>query len=325
MSDLFHGKGTTMKTLFYGAGPLGSLYAHLLHQAGKDVTILARDERYNCIKEHGVVLVNEYSGKKEISKIRVVDTLAEEDAYDLVVVLIRKNKLLPIFQALSRNKHVRNILFMGNNALGFDEYLVHLPKEKALFGFPGAGGSIEGQIVHYIDSEKPDGKRIPIRIGEIDGEIRDRTKQVTSLFESSKVPVERVNDMDGWLKYHAALVIPIACILYRHDCDNCALAKDEESIRFFIRACREGGEVLRNLGYIKRQPFKFNLFYWMPEFITAKIFQGILNTKFAEIGFAMHAKAALDEMKALTKEFRILTDNTSVKTPNIDKLSSYIT
>jgi hypothetical protein len=39
----------------------------------------------------------------------------------------------------------------------FDEYLVHLPKEKVLFGFPGAGGSIEEQIVHYIDSEKPDG------------------------------------------------------------------------------------------------------------------------------------------------------------------------
>ena len=324
MSDLFHVKGITLKTLFYGAGPLGSLYAHLLHQAGKDVAILARDDRYNYIKEHGVILVNEYTGKKEISKIRVVDILAEEDAYDLVVVLIRKNKLLPIFQALSRNKHVRNILFMGNNALGFDEYLEHLPKEKVIFGFPGAGGSIKEQVVHYIDSEKPDGKRIPIRIGEIDGEIRDRTKQVTLLFESSKVPVERVNDIDGWLKYHAALVIPIACILYRHDCDNYALAKDEESIRLFIRACREGGDVIRKIGYTKRQPFKFNFFYWLPEFITVKSFQRVLNTKFAEIGFAMHAKAALDEMKALSKEFKILTDNTSVKTPNINKLSSYM-
>ena len=58
--SLFQGKGITMKILFFGAGPLGSLYAHLLHQAGKDVTIIARDERYNFIKEHGLVLVNEY-------------------------------------------------------------------------------------------------------------------------------------------------------------------------------------------------------------------------------------------------------------------------
>jgi 2-dehydropantoate 2-reductase len=313
-----------MKTLIYGAGPLGSLYAHRLHQAGKDVTILARNERYSYIKEHGIVLVNEYTGKSEISKISVVDRLAEEAAYDLVVVLIRKNKLLPIFKVFSQHKHLRNILFMGNNALGFDGYLEHLPKEKVLFGFPGAGGSIKEQVVHYIDSEKPDGKRIPIRIGEIDGEIRERTKQLALLFESSKVPVERVNDMDGWLKYHAALVLPIACILYKHDCDNYALTKDEESIRLFIHACKEGGDVIREIGYTKRQPFKFNFFYWLPEFITVKSFQKVLNTKFAEIGFAMHAKAAIDEMKALSKEFKILIDNTSIKTPNINKLSSYL-
>jgi len=313
-----------MKTLIFGAGPLGSLYAHLLHQAGKDVAILARSKRYDFIKENGVVLVNEFTGEKEASRVKVVDKLAEEDAYDLIVVLIRKNKLLPIFQVLSRNKNVGNILFVGNNALGFDEYLDHLPREKILFGFPGAGGSRKEQIVHYIDSEKPDGKRIPIRIGEMDGEVKDRTRQIKSLFESSGVSVDVVKDMDGWLKYHVALVIPIGCVLYKHDCDNYALAREEESIRLFIRACREGGDVLRNLGYTKRQPFKFNLFYWMPEFITAKIFKGIFNTKYAEIGFAMHAKAALDEMKELTKEFKILINKTSVKTPNIDKLRSYI-
>jgi len=120
------------------------------------------------------------------------------------------------------------------------------------------------------------------------------------------------------------LVCPIACVLYKHDCDNYALAKNEKSTRLFIRACREGGNVLRKLGYTKRQPFKFNLFYLMPEFITTKIFKGIFNSKYAEIGFAMHAKVALDEMKELTKEFKILIDKTSVKTPNIDKLKGFI-
>jgi 2-dehydropantoate 2-reductase len=243
-----------MKTLIYGAGPLGSLYAHLLHQARKDVAILARGERYDFIRENGVVLVNEFTGEKQASKVRVVDKLADEDAYDLIVVLIRKNKLLPVFQVLSQNKNVRNILFMGNNALGFDEYLEHLPKEKVLFGFPGAGGSWKEQIVHYIDSEKPDGKRMPIRIGEMDGEVKDRTRQIKLLFESSGVPVDVVKDMDGWLKYHAALVCPIACVLYKHHCDNYALAKDEASIRLFIRACREGGDVLQNLGIQNDNP-----------------------------------------------------------------------
>lgn len=313
-----------MKTLIFGAGPLGSLYAHLLHKAGKDVAILARGNRYDFIKENGIVLVNEFTVEKEVSKVTVVDKLAEEDVYDLIVVLIRKNMLLPVFQVLSLNKKVSNILFMGNNVLGFNEYLEYLPKEKVLIGFPGAGGGRKEQIVHYIDSEKSGGNRMPIRIGEMDGEVKDRTRQIKSLFESSGIPVEVVKDIDGWLKYHAALVLPIAGILYKHDCDNYALAKDEESIRLFIRACREGGEVLRELGYTKRQPFKFNLFYWMPEFITTKIFKGIFNSKYAEIAFGMHGKAALDEVKELVKEFKILIDKTSVKTPNIDKLYSLI-
>jgi len=38
-----------MKTLFFGAGPLGSVYAHLLFKNGEDVTILARGERYPCL------------------------------------------------------------------------------------------------------------------------------------------------------------------------------------------------------------------------------------------------------------------------------------
>jgi len=313
-----------MKTLIFGAGPLGSLYAHLLHQAGEDVAILARNKRYDFIKENGLVLVNEFTGEKEASRVRVVNTLAEEDGYNLIVVLIRKNKLRPVFEVLSRNKNVENILFMGNNARGFDEYLDHLPRENVLFGFPGAGGGRKKQVVHYVDSEKPGGKRMPIRLGEIDGEVKERTRQIKLLFENSGVPVEIVNDMDGWLKYHAALVIPIACVLYKHGCDNYALAENEESVRVFIRACREGGDVLRKLGYTKRQPFKFNLFYWMPECITTKIFKGIFNTTYAEIGFAMHAKTATDEMLELADEFKILIDKTSVETPNINMLSSYL-
>ena len=41
-----------MRTLFFGAGPLGSVYAHLLHEKGADVTVLARGDRYDWIKEN---------------------------------------------------------------------------------------------------------------------------------------------------------------------------------------------------------------------------------------------------------------------------------
>jgi 2-dehydropantoate 2-reductase len=317
-------KEMQMKTLIYGAGTLGCLYAHRLFQAGRDVTLFARGKQHSFIRENGVVLINELTGEQVSSKVRVVDGLAEEDAYDLVVVLIRKNLLPPIIEALSRSPHVRNILFMGNNALGFDQYLSHLPEERVLFGFPGAGGSREEGVVHYVDSEKPNGKRMPITIGERDGRIKDRTKQITSLFESSGVPVNVVADIDGWLKYHVALVSPIANALHMHDCDNYALAKDREGLRLLVSACKEGGNVLKKLGYSKRQPSKWNLFYWMPEFMTAKVLQKLLGSRFAEIAFARHARAGGDEMRCLADEFKTLIDQTSRPTLNIDKLRAFV-
>jgi len=315
-------QGVRMKTLIYGAGTLGCLYAHRLFTAGKDVTLLARDEQNVFIRENGVVLVNEFTAERESSNVPVVEALKEEDAYDLVVVLIRKNKLSPVFEPLSRSSRVRNILFMGNNALGFDPYLSRLPAEKVLFGFPGAGGSRKQGVVHYVDSEKPGGKRMPITIGEVDGRSRDRTKKIGDLFKSSGVPVDVVAEIDGWLKYHVALVSPIANALLMHDCDNYALASDRDALRLMVRACKEGGNVLRALGYTKRQPFKWNLFYWMPELMTAKVFGGLLNSRYAEIAFAQHAKAAPDEMRCLADEFRTLIDQTSLATPNIDRLET---
>ena len=90
-----------MRTLFFGAGPVGSVYAHLLHHAGVDVTVLARGERYDWLKENGLVLINEMTGERQSSRVNVVDELRPDDDYDLVVVSVRKNKLGPVFQTLA--------------------------------------------------------------------------------------------------------------------------------------------------------------------------------------------------------------------------------
>jgi len=312
-----------MRTLVFGAGPLGCLYAHRLDKAGKDVTILARGDRHDWIQANGLLLVDEIVGKQETTRPRVVEVLRPDDEYDLVVVLIRKNKLAPVFQVLAKNNNISNILFMGNNALGFGSYFDALPKEKLLFGFPGAGGGVREHVVCYADREKPGGKRKAITIGEIDGETKERTQAIKSLFESSGIPVDLSTDIDGWLKYHIALVSPIANALYKHECDNYALAKDRETIRVMVRAAKEGGSVLKALGYTKRQPFEFNLFYWLPEILSVKALKDLLKSKFAEVAFSIHAGAAHDEMVQLSDEFRSLIEKTSVPTPNIDLLKVY--
>jgi hypothetical protein len=82
--------------------------------------------------------------------------------------------------------------------------------------------------------------------------------------------------------------------------------------------------VLHALGYTKCQPFKFNLFYWLPEILNVKAIQGMLGSKFAEVAFARHARAARDEMGELTDEFQSLVEQTSIATPNINLLRNYV-
>ncbi|MBW2180984.1 MAG: alpha/beta hydrolase, partial [Deltaproteobacteria bacterium] len=110
-----------MKILFYGVGPLGSLYAARLQESGQDVSVLARGQRLADLREYGIVLEDAASGNRTTTQVDIVDRLDPKDAYDLVVVLMRKNKISAILPTLAENQNTPNVLFMCNNVLGPDE------------------------------------------------------------------------------------------------------------------------------------------------------------------------------------------------------------
>jgi len=312
-----------MKTLIIGAGPLGSLYTYRLHVAGKDVTLLARNDHYTYLKDIGLSLVNEFTNEKTNLPIKVVNSINKDEHYDLAIVIMRKNSIESILPQLSSNNNIDNILFMGNNAAGFDQYLEHLDREKILFGFPGGGGSRINHVAHYIDSEEPNGKRIPIIIGELDGIMKDRTEQIIDLLESSEIPIKFVEDFDSWLKYHAVFVNPLAGALLAAG-DNYLLAKDPGLIKLYIRAIKDGTRVLKKLGYKKSYNPKLKLINMMPEGLTVKILQKVFNSKFAEVAMMMHVNAAKDEMIELGNEILDLKDSSQVNAPHLDKIIGYI-
>lgn len=312
-----------MRTLIIGAGPLGSLYSYLLHKSGNDVTLLARGDHYDYLEEYGLNLVNEFTGERTIEKVKVIDRLHSEDEYDLVIVLMRKNSVLKLLPELGQHKYLQNILFMGNNAMGFEEYLKYLPMEKILFGFPGGGGSRIDHVAHFVDTEEPGGSRMPITIGELDGKTHSRTNQIKELFESSGVPVNIVDDIDSWLKYHVAFVLPVAGALLKSG-DNYKLANDPDTIKLYIQAVREGAKVLKSLGYQKSYNTKLKLINLFPKSLLVRILSKVFDSKFAEVAMMMHVNAAADEMAELTKEFRTLQKQSGVATPSFDNLMDIV-
>ena len=308
-----------MNILFYGAGVMGSLYAARLHESGQDISVLARGQRLADIRKHGIVLDDIKTGSLTTTRVNVVERLDEGDAYDLVAVMMSKNQISEILPILAANQHTPNLLFMFNNAGGPDELINALGRERVLLGFPGAGGIWKGHVVRYMVVS---GRQQPTTFGELDGSSTPRLKQIAAVFKGAGFPVAVCSQMDAWLKTHVAEVSPMANALYMAGGDSHRLARTRDAIVLMIRAIREGHQVLQELD-IPIVPAKRKVFKWIPEPILVALLKRIFKSeKMSEL--IGHAHAARDEMKQIAGEFKALAQSTSVPTPAMDRLHTYL-
>lgn len=313
-----------MKTLVFGAGPIGRWLALRLHQADKDVTLLARGAAYDSMQKEGIVLIDGYTGEKTVARAKLVEKLDSEDHYGLVVVAMRKSSRLAVCPILGENKNLQDVLFLGNDVSGFHRYFDHLPAEKVLLGFPGAGGGWDGDDLVIVDKEKPNGKSRSLYVGELDSKTRERTEQIREFFEGAGLPVSVESDIDGWLKYHFAFMGPTAGAVLMCGGDVHAVAADKAVLRKYIRACREAGNVLREAGYKKRQPPIFNLYYWLPEWLGLRVFRGFFKSRFVEVAMGLHAAEVGGEVSEMAEEFGELKTRVGIETPDLDELLSHV-
>jgi ketopantoate reductase len=312
-----------MRVLVYGAGPLGSLFAARLQEGGNDVSILARGQRLSDLREHGIVLQDVGSEQRTVTRVNVVEALAPDDAYDLVLVIMRKNHALQILPILAGNQGTPNVLFLMNNGAGPKQLVDTLGKDRVLIGFPGAAGYREGHVIHHLNgtAEEP----AVALLGEVDGSIIPRTQRIADTFDSAPgLQAEIRTDMDTWLKYHIALLMPaLGPVFYMCGTDNYRVARTRDAVVLAVRGIQEGIRVLRAQG-LPVTPRKYAGFLWVPEPILVRLLQRILANPLIEVAMAKHAEAARDEVKHHADEFIALARSTGVPTPTIDHLYTYL-
>lgn len=310
------------KILIYGAGPLGSLFAARLQEGGNDVSILARGARLAELREHGIVLADVLTKTQSVTHVQVVEELAPDDAYDLVLVIMRKNHALQVLPVLAANQRTPNVLFLCNNAAGPQAFIEALGRERVLIGFPNCAGYREGHVVHCLAGTQDDKAYVPF--GEVDGRITDRAQRVARILESAPgFGAEIRTDMDAWLKYHVALLFPsLAPALRAAGVDNYRLARTRDLVVLALRAMREGFGVLRSLG-LPVTPPKLRVIELLPEPILVLLAQRLLANPLMETALVKHAEAARSEVLHLIDEFMTLAQMTSAPTPTIDHLLKY--
>ncbi len=312
-----------MKILVFGAGPLGSLMAARLHQAGHKVSILARNQRLEDIKKHGIIIQEEGSDKKEIARVTPVAALSPEDNYDLVMIVMRKNQADEIIPTLTRNKKVKTFLFMLNNAEGPEKWMEALGRDRVLLGFPYPGGEREKHIMRVAPVNEK--KTWPLPIGEVDGKIRERTREVASVLGTMRgYKVQVRKDMVAWLKYHVALLMPsFAPAMYAAGISMKRFSRTRDLQILTVRGIKEAMRGLRKNAGIPPSPSVLRILEFIPEPILVKLIEIVMRKELAKSSIEGHPRAALEELKVLTDELMIILKGAGAETPIIDSLQKY--
>ncbi len=241
-----------MRILIYGAGAIGSIFAGKLTKAGYDVTMLARDNRFNELKANGLILKNAISGKIEKHHPNIINSLSPDDIYDYIIVTVQYTQIDLILPTLGENKSP-NIVFVVNNPSGYDKYISAVGPERILIGFPSAGGERINGIVNYFIGTGISKLFQSTTFGELTGKRTERLSNLISIFKKAKFSPETCGNMDAWQKTHIAVIMPIAKALYKFNSDNYRLAKSYTTIKTMVLATRECFQVIKSIFFIHHE------------------------------------------------------------------------
>ena len=304
-----------MKILVFGAGVIGSIYAARLHKAGYDVTILARNKRYEFLIKNGISLRNSVSKELSVTNTRITQKLAKDDFYDLIIVSVQLKDLADIVAVLKSNTVCKLIVFMLNNAGGWEDIAHELRPKHIILGFPGVGGIHQGHLVNYIQI-----KQQKTTIGELNGEDTPAIREIKRVLENAKFTMAVSYDMQAWLKTHAVFVSCVTAAIMKENGDSIQLSRNRGGVRSLVKSIREGFLACEQLGLPVSPANLKIIFLMMPLWFSVTYWQKALKGKMGTLALSPHANAAKVEMQMLAKMTLAMVHSSNLPTPTLDML-----
>jgi 2-dehydropantoate 2-reductase len=206
------------------------------------------------------------------------------------------------------------VLFFGNTAGHQAELLASLG-ERALFGFPAAGGVRDGPVIKYVLIRQQ-----KTMLGEPSGAMTPRVRHLQDELSGAGFPATISTRIDDWLQGHAAFIAPIAFALYRVDTDPVKLAADPRTLRSMVLAIRQAFTALRAAGNAEIPTNLRVLFLRLPTAFAVAYWRRVFASPRGELWFGAHTRAAPDEMRSLAQELQQALRRTGHPTPDLDEL-----
>jgi len=309
------GKAGKMNILVYGAGVIGSLYAARLHEAGYNVSLLARGQRAVSLQTQGILLEDSSTGHRTTTQVSIVDHLAPTDSYDVVIVTVRLDQLTSILPILAANHQIPTLLFMLNNPDGMQR-LQMLEPHRVLLGFPSIGGSRQGEVIRYAHHPA----LVQTTLGEEDGQITPRLQHLATAFKRAGLSVALNSDMQSWLKTHAVIDVCMLAAVVMTQGSSAKLGRTRKHIVMMVQAVHEGLLALQAQD-IPITPLGMKvLFLWMPRRLAVLCWQYILQSSIA----MPNLQGGLDEVRQMARDIMAQLQKSSIPTPTLIRLIAFL-
>lgn len=307
-----------MKVLVYGAGVIGGQLVHALIKSGNDVTLIARGIWKETLQKEGLRIHHYIQRKDTTDHPRVIEK-PNTERYDIVFAVMQYRQMEKILDDLAA-VNSRVVVLVGNN-LSVSEMEDHIlnaspfPKE-VLFGFGSTAGTREnGKLttVHIGDGK--------LTVGKAYQEVSEKEKALLkSAFQGSRMSISWCDNMDAWLKYHAAFILPVVYLCYKTGCDLKKSTKEERKL--LLKAVRDAYHFLMELGYpVRPVGDEKTLEPGITNMLVKMVIYWMSRTRLGALCTTEHCRHAPKEMEDLDQAFQKLRErNPDFPMPYFDKL-----
>ena len=306
-----------MKVLVYGAGVIGGQIVHTLCACGHDVTVVARGAWAETLRKNGL-RIRHYIQQKNTTDFPHVMERYDGTEYVAVLAVMQYRQMDALLPALAAVNSPLVIL-IGNNLSATEMERSILEQtgtsKTVLFGF----GSTAGQRKDGIITSVHTGDGI-LTVGGLHAEAPfEAKKEIARLFSGSKCSINYCDNMDAWLKYHAAFILPVVYLCYATGCDLRRATNAQR--RLLLDGAEDAYGLLMAMGYPVRPAGDERNFHGAMRFVMEGVIYLTAKTRLGALCTTEHCKNAPQEMEDLDAAFLALRGKApDYPMPHFDRL-----
>ena len=223
------------KIAIIGTGAMGSIYAVMMAEAGHDVwAIDSWADHVDAINADGLRLEG-ISGDRRLTSISAASDPAAAGMCDLYVIATKAGGVGEAARAVAGVMGPHSLVLTIQNGLGAAERIAaHMPAGNVLLGVAdGFGASIRGPGHAHHNAMRM------IRLGEIEGGMTDRLRDLESLWQEAGFTARAFDDITQliWEKFVCNVTLSAPCTTF--DCNVGALMANAESRAVALACARE--------------------------------------------------------------------------------------